>query len=85
LQTVSADKSDLIGVEENNRKGGLFGTSKVTLKDKTNLFALGDRSDTLRMQDPGVILVHVAEAKDQVYYIAFRNEWFTHFVIEISI
>lgn len=56
----------MIGVEENNRKGGLFGTSKVALKDKTNLFALGDRSDTLRIQDPGVILVHVAEAKEQV-------------------
>lgn len=67
LQTVSADKSDLIGVEENARKGGLFGTSKSTLKDKTNLFALGDRSDTLRMQDPGVILVHVAEVKEQKY------------------
>ncbi|KAG1093714.1 hypothetical protein G6F42_018902 [Rhizopus arrhizus] len=67
LQTVSADKTDLIGVEENNRKGGLFGTSKVALKDKTNLFALGDRSDTLRIQDPGVILVHVAEAKEQKY------------------
>lgn len=57
----------MIGVEENARKGGLFGTNKVTLKDKTNLFALGDRSDTLRMQDPGVIIVHVAEAKDQKY------------------
>ncbi|KAG2196301.1 hypothetical protein INT46_008385 [Mucor plumbeus] len=67
LQTGSADKTDLIGVEENNRKGGLFGTNKVALKDKTNLFALGDRSDTLRMQDPGVILVHVAEAKEQKY------------------
>ncbi|OBZ87123.1 Vacuolar protein sorting-associated protein 52 A [Choanephora cucurbitarum] len=66
LQTVSADKSDLIGVEENARKGGgLFGMK--TLKDKTNLFSLADRSDTLRMQDPGVILVHVAEAKDQRY------------------
>ncbi|KAI8646533.1 Sac2 family-domain-containing protein [Parasitella parasitica] len=67
LQTASADKTDLIGAEESNRKGGLFGTNKVTLKDKTNLFALGDRSDTLRIQDPGVILVHVAEAKEQKY------------------
>ncbi|CAO3639266.1 unnamed protein product [Mucor fragilis] len=67
LQTAPADKTDLIGVEENNRKGGLFGTNKVALKDKTNLFALGDRSDTLRIQDPGVILVHVAEAKEQKY------------------
>ncbi|KAI7905195.1 Sac2 family-domain-containing protein [Cokeromyces recurvatus] len=67
LQIVSADKSDLIGVEENNRKGGLFGSSKLALKEKANIFALGNRSDTLRMQDPGVILVHVAEAKDQKY------------------
>ncbi|KAK4512283.1 DNA repair protein rad52 [Mucor velutinosus] len=67
LQAAAADKTDLIGVEENNRKGGLFGTSKVALKDKTNLFALGDRSNTLRIQDPGVILVHVAEAKEQKY------------------
>ena len=51
-------------MEENLRKGGLFGTSKVAFKDKTNVFALGDRSDTLRMQDPGVILVHVAEGKE---------------------
>lgn len=78
----------MIGVEENNRKGGLFGTSKVTLKDKTNLFALGDRSDTLRMQDPGVILVHVAEAKDQVYCIVFSNKLHRScvlYIIEISI
>lgn len=78
LQTGSADKTDLIGVEENNRKGGLFGTNKVALKDKTNLFALGDRSDTLRMQDPGVILVHVAEAKEQVKIKCFADFTFIY-------
>ena len=78
LQTGSADKTDLIGVEENNRKGGLFGTNKVALKDKTNLFALGDRSDTLRMQDPGVILVHVAEAKEQVKIKYFVGSTFIY-------
>lgn len=61
----------MIGVEENVRKGGLFSSNKVALKDKVNIFALGDRSDTLRMQDPGVILVHVAEAKDQVSWIIY--------------
>jgi hypothetical protein len=65
---AAADKSDLIGAEEQGRKGGgLFGSSKTTLKDKTNLFSLGDRMDTLRLQDPGVILVHVAEDKDMRY------------------
>lgn len=38
----------------------------MTLKDKSNVFALGDRIDVLRMYDQGVILVHVAEDKDQV-------------------
>ncbi|KAL1934757.1 hypothetical protein VTP01DRAFT_6939 [Rhizomucor pusillus] len=67
LQTVTADKTDLIGVEENQRKSLLFGGAKVALKDKVNVFALGDRSDALRMQDQSVILVHVAEDKDQKY------------------
>ncbi|CAO3607343.1 unnamed protein product [Cunninghamella echinulata] len=68
LQTLTADKSDLIGVEEHTRKsGGLFSSSKLVLKDKMNLFALGDRMDTLRLQEPGVILVHVAEDKDMRY------------------
>lgn len=62
---MSAEKSDLIGIEESARKGGIFGGTKVAL-NKTNVFALGDRSDTLRIQDPGVILIHVAEAKEQV-------------------
>ncbi|ORZ14245.1 Sac2 family-domain-containing protein [Absidia repens] len=68
LQTLTADKTDLIGIEEHARKGGgLFSSSKTALKDKTNLFSLGDRMDTLRLQDPGVILVHVAEDKDMRY------------------
>ncbi|RUP47314.1 hypothetical protein BC936DRAFT_145868 [Jimgerdemannia flammicorona] len=65
-QAVIADKTDLIGVEESAKKG-LFGTGKVALKDKTNVFALGDRIETLRQQDAGVILVHVAEDKSQKY------------------
>ncbi|KAI8073158.1 Sac2 family-domain-containing protein [Gongronella butleri] len=66
LQTVTADKTDVIGADE-HRKVGLFSNSKVALKDKMNIFALGDRIDTLRMQDQGVILIHVAEAKDLRY------------------
>lgn len=50
----------------------------MALKDKTNLFALGDRSDTLRMQDPGVILVHVAEAKEQVKIKYFVGSTFIY-------
>ncbi|KAG0872173.1 hypothetical protein G6F16_005361 [Rhizopus arrhizus] len=67
LQTVPVEKSDMIGSDEGTRKGGLFGNSNKPVINKTNVFALGDRSDTLRIQDPGVILVHAAEAKEQKY------------------
>ncbi|GAB5589033.1 Vacuolar protein sorting-associated protein 52 [Umbelopsis nana] len=61
LQSHIADKTDLIGVEESVKKGGLFSSGKSAIKDKTNVFALGDRIETLRAHDAGVILVHIAE------------------------
>ncbi|CAG8554883.1 10316_t:CDS:10 [Cetraspora pellucida] len=67
LQSQIGDKFSLIGYDENTRKGGLFGSGKIALQDKTSMFALGDRIDTLRNQDAGVILVHVAENKNQKY------------------
>ncbi|CAG8435701.1 6209_t:CDS:10 [Diversispora eburnea] len=67
LQNPVGDKSSMIGYDENLRKGGIFGSSKIALQDKTNMFVLGDRIDTLRTQDAGVILVHVAENKNQKY------------------
>ncbi|RHZ76011.1 hypothetical protein Glove_208g104 [Diversispora epigaea] len=67
LQNPIGDKSSMIGYDENLRKGGIFGSGKIALQDKTNMFVLGDRIDTLRTQDAGVILVHVAENKNQKY------------------
>ncbi|KAG2187646.1 hypothetical protein INT44_005336 [Umbelopsis vinacea] len=61
LQSNIADKTDLIGVEESVKKGGLFSSGKPSIRDKTNVFALGDRIETLRAHDAGVILVHIAE------------------------
>ncbi|OZJ04550.1 hypothetical protein BZG36_02697 [Bifiguratus adelaidae] len=58
LQTVVADKADLLGSEETLRKPGIFSTAKTRLKDKANVFALGDRIDILRQTDAGVILPH---------------------------
>jgi len=43
------------------RVGGLFSSGKPSIRDKTNVFALGDRIETLRAHDAGVILVHIAE------------------------
>jgi vacuolar protein sorting-associated protein 52 len=41
--------------------GGLFSSGKPSIRDKTNVFALGERIETLRAHDAGVILVHIAE------------------------
>ncbi|KAG9300693.1 hypothetical protein G9A89_023491 [Geosiphon pyriformis] len=67
LQNPIADKYDMIGYDESSKKGGLFGTSKIALQDKVNIFALGDRIKTLYDQDAGVILVHIAENNNQKY------------------
>ncbi|RKO84574.1 Sac2 family-domain-containing protein, partial [Blyttiomyces helicus] len=65
LQTVIADKLDLIGCEE-SAKRGLF-TGKLALKDKTNVFTLGDRIQVLTNPDLGIILTHVAEDQNMKF------------------
>ncbi|KAJ3035124.1 Vacuolar protein sorting-associated protein 52 [Rhizophlyctis rosea] len=59
LQTTIADKLDVIGVEE-SQKRGIF-TGKLALKDRTNVYTLGDRINVLTDPDPGIILSHAAE------------------------
>lgn len=67
--------------------GGLFSGSKLSLKDKANVFSLGDRIEALRMQDQGVILVHIAEDKEQVgkYMSVFFYALLLNLGIEISV
>ena len=60
LQSVIADKLDLIGLDDSAKKG-LFGGNKMMVKDKTNVFTLGERIDILNAIDAPVILPHVAE------------------------
>ncbi|PKC73496.1 Vps52-domain-containing protein [Rhizophagus irregularis] len=67
LQNPVADKYDMMGYDESVRKGGLWGTGKIALQDKANIYVLKDRIKTLRNQDAGVILVHVAENKSKGY------------------
>ncbi|KAJ8328797.1 Vacuolar protein sorting-associated protein 52 [Batrachochytrium dendrobatidis] len=59
FQMVIADKFDLIGCEE-GAKRGLF-SGRLTLKDKTNVFTLGDRLQVLVNPDPGIIMLNIAE------------------------
>jgi hypothetical protein len=49
----------------------LFGTGKVAVKDKTNVYTLGARMDVLANMDASVILPHVAE--EQQLKFAFES------------
>ncbi|KAJ3296154.1 hypothetical protein HDU79_007408 [Rhizoclosmatium sp. JEL0117] len=69
VQTVIADKADLIGSAETQGSGsggasrftlGLFG-NKSQLKDRSNVYSLGERVQVLTTDDSGIILPHIAE------------------------
>ncbi|KAG0016183.1 Vacuolar protein sorting-associated protein 52 [Podila clonocystis] len=65
LQSVVGDKYEMMCTEESARKG-LFGTTKA-LHQKTNVFAVSTRLDTLKNHDAGLILIHVANEKNLKY------------------
>ncbi|KAI7822860.1 Sac2 family-domain-containing protein [Gamsiella multidivaricata] len=73
LQSVIGDKHEMLCADESARKG-FFGTTKA-LHEKTNVFAVGSRLDTLKNQDAGLILIHVANEKSlkYPYEVLFRS------------
>ncbi|KAJ3165680.1 hypothetical protein HDU88_003873 [Geranomyces variabilis] len=71
LQMVIADKFDLIANEESGKRmlqslPGLFG-GKPALKEKTNVFTLGDRLLVTTSADPGIILTHIADEQNMKF------------------
>ncbi|KNC96426.1 uncharacterized protein SPPG_08323 [Spizellomyces punctatus DAOM BR117] len=71
VQMIIGDRSDLIANEESPKRGlpglpGLFG-HKTALKDKSNVFTLGDRLQVLTTPDPGIILTHIAEEQNMKF------------------
>ncbi|KAL1919768.1 uncharacterized protein VTP21DRAFT_1699 [Calcarisporiella thermophila] len=66
LQLTIADKNHLIGQEEGGMLAGPF-VSKLALKDKSNVFALGDRSEILKNPENNIVLIHIAEQNNQKY------------------
>ena len=66
LQTQIADKLDLIGCEEGVRKPTLFATRVAPIKDKANVFSLGERIQVLSDPEPGIIIPQAAEDKNLV-------------------
>ncbi|KAH6574301.1 hypothetical protein BASA50_009922 [Batrachochytrium salamandrivorans] len=57
FQMVIADKFDLIGCEE-GAKRGLF-SGRLTLKDKVNVFSIGDRLKVLTNPEPDIIMLNI--------------------------
>jgi hypothetical protein len=62
--TTIGDKLDLIGCEE-GAKRGLF-TTRFLMKDKSNVYMLGDRIEVLKSVDPGFIMLQVGD-RNQKY------------------
>lgn len=62
-----SDKTDLMGCEESVKRG-MF-TTKVSLKDKSNVYSLGDRIQILMTADPGIIVPYMVEDQNLVSVI----------------
>ncbi|KAK1276256.1 hypothetical protein QJS04_geneDACA003984 [Acorus gramineus] len=65
LQLDIATSSDLIGVEA--RSAGLFYRGREPLKNRSAVFALGDRINILKEIDQPALIPHIAEASSLKY------------------
>ncbi|KAJ3354477.1 hypothetical protein HDU83_005179 [Entophlyctis luteolus] len=63
LQTIIADRGDLIGSAESQGMSSRWMgfSTKGQLKDRTNVYSLGDRVQVLVTEDAGIILTYAAE------------------------
>ncbi|XP_068662145.1 vacuolar protein sorting-associated protein 52 A isoform X2 [Aristolochia californica] len=73
LQLDIATASDLIGVE--TRSAGLFMRGREPLKNRSAIFALGDRINILKEIDQPALIPHIAEAGSlkYPYEVLFRS------------
>ncbi|CAI0393999.1 unnamed protein product [Linum tenue] len=73
LQLDIATSSDLIGVE--TRSTGLFSRAREPLKNRSAVFAVGDRISILKEIEQPALIPHIAEASSQKYpyEVLFRS------------
>ncbi|ONK79781.1 uncharacterized protein A4U43_C01F10010 [Asparagus officinalis] len=73
LQLDIASPSDLIGVD--TRSSGLFLRGREPLKNRSAVFALGDRINVLKEIEQPALIPHIAEANSQKYpyEVLFRS------------
>ncbi|ERN07272.1 vacuolar protein sorting-associated protein 52 A isoform X1 [Amborella trichopoda] len=74
LQLDIASSSDLIGVETRS-SGSLFSRGREPLKNRSAVFALGERHNILKEIDQPALIPHIAEASSQKYpyEVLFRS------------
>ncbi|KAI8568664.1 hypothetical protein RHMOL_Rhmol02G0218300 [Rhododendron molle] len=65
LQLDIATSSDLIGVD--TRSSGLFSRGREPLKNRSAVFALGERITILKEIDESALIPHIAEASSRKY------------------
>ncbi|KAG6541032.1 hypothetical protein Mapa_017605 [Marchantia paleacea] len=76
LQLDIVTRNDLLGVEDAVTRGsGLFSRAKEPLKNRSAVFALGDRASVLKDVDEPAIIPHIAEASNTrfPYEVLFRS------------
>lgn len=73
LQLDIATSSDLVGIEA--RSTGIFAARREPLKNRSSVFALGDRINILKEIDQPALIPHIAEASSQKYpyEVLFRS------------
>ncbi|KAL8137226.1 hypothetical protein V2J09_003227 [Rumex salicifolius] len=73
LQQDLATSSDLIGIETSSPS--LFSTRRETLKNRSSVFAVGERINILKEIDQPALIPHIAEASAQKYpyEVLFRS------------
>ncbi|KAK9684976.1 hypothetical protein RND81_10G246900 [Saponaria officinalis] len=73
LQLDIATSSDLIGIDA--RGTGIFSTRREPFKNRSSVFALGDRINILKEIDQPALIPHIAEASSQKYpyEVLFRS------------
>ncbi|XP_058201456.1 vacuolar protein sorting-associated protein 52 A isoform X3 [Rhododendron vialii] len=65
LQLDIATSSDLLGVD--TRSSGLFSRGREPLKNRSAVFALGERTNILKEIDEPALIPHIAEASSRKY------------------
>lgn len=65
---IPAVKAEYLGQEEvKSRPAGFFSSTKATVKERINVYSIGERAQVLVAPEPGIVVTHIAEVTKQHY------------------